>query len=255
VYRSYFVQMKENFRDRGNEIAASHFTHAADLADVPDLLHVRIMEGNRVVDEWAQPAEVQERAHEAPITLVALPGTSPGGEPRSLELTFGISREIYANFLALREAMEKEHDLDRVLPVILPQIFRGSATRCSSCWRWRSSSGRGSRALGDGPGRNAARRRQPRRRGRPRRPRRGARQGRARRAGTGVQPHGRRARRRASRLGYLQKVSAWQEVARGSRTRSRTRSRRSSSPSRSSASKYRGGEPEYQRLWRRCRRS
>src|SRR4029078_2465242 len=35
VYRSYFAQMKENFRDRGNEIAAAHFAHAADLADVP----------------------------------------------------------------------------------------------------------------------------------------------------------------------------------------------------------------------------
>ena len=42
-----------------------------------------------------------------------------------LELTFGISREIYANFLALREATEKEHDLDRVLPLILPRIVRG----------------------------------------------------------------------------------------------------------------------------------
>src|SRR5262249_35555528 len=114
VYRSYFAQMKENFRDRGNEIAAAHITRASELADVPDLLRARIMEGNRVVDEWAQPPEVQERAHEAPPTLVALPAITPTGEPRVLELTFGISREIYANLLALREAMEKGHDLDRV---------------------------------------------------------------------------------------------------------------------------------------------
>ena len=126
VYKSYFAQMKENFRDRGNEIAASHFTHVSDLADVPDLLRARIMQGNRVVDEWGQPPEVQERAHEAPPTLVALP-SAPGStdEPRVLELTFGISREIYANFLALREAMEREHDLDRVLPLYLPRMFRG----------------------------------------------------------------------------------------------------------------------------------
>src|SRR6185503_20549414 len=98
VYKSYFAQMKENFRDRGNEIAASRFAHVAELADVPDLLRARIMQGNRVVEEWGQPPEVQERAHEAPPTLVALP-SAPGStdEPRVLELTFGISREIYAN--------------------------------------------------------------------------------------------------------------------------------------------------------------
>jgi len=128
VYKSYFTQMKENFRDRGNEIAAAHFTRAAELADVPDLLRARILEGDRVVDEWALPADIQARAHEAPPTLVALPpAPGPGGasQPRVLELTFGISREIYANFLALREATEKEHDLDRVLPLILPRIVRG----------------------------------------------------------------------------------------------------------------------------------
>ena len=35
VYRSYFAQMKENFRDRGNEIAAARITRASELADVP----------------------------------------------------------------------------------------------------------------------------------------------------------------------------------------------------------------------------
>src|SRR6185436_11160333 len=98
VYRSYFAQMKENFRDRGNEIAAANITRASDLADVPDLLRARILEGNRVIDEWAQPAEVQERSHEAPPTIVALSGAAgAGGEPRVAELTFGISTDIYAN--------------------------------------------------------------------------------------------------------------------------------------------------------------
>jgi two-component system, NtrC family, nitrogen regulation sensor histidine kinase NtrY len=126
VYRSYFAQMKENFRDRGEEIAAARIARAAELADVPDLLRARILEGNRVTDEWAQPAEVQERSHEAPPTIVALAGApGAGGEPRVVELTFGISREIYSNFLALREATEREHDLDRVLPLVLPGIVRG----------------------------------------------------------------------------------------------------------------------------------
>src|SRR6185436_10173212 len=105
VYKSYFAQMKENFRDRGNEIAASRFAHVAELADVPDLLRARIMEGNRVVEEWAQPPDVQERAHEAPPTLVALPPGAPGAEPRIFDLTFGTPRRSTATSLAFGEGL------------------------------------------------------------------------------------------------------------------------------------------------------
>jgi two-component system nitrogen regulation sensor histidine kinase NtrY len=124
VYRSYFAQMKEIFRERTAEIGATPVAHAADLEDVPELLHARILEGTRVADEWNAPAIVLDRAREGPPNLVELPGSKPGA-PRLLELTFGISKEIYANFLALREAMEREQDLDRLLPVVLPRIFRG----------------------------------------------------------------------------------------------------------------------------------
>src|SRR4029077_18039060 len=41
VYRSYFAQMKEIFRDRTAEIGAAGVDHAADLAEVPELLHAR----------------------------------------------------------------------------------------------------------------------------------------------------------------------------------------------------------------------
>jgi len=94
VYRVYFAQIKEGFRERTAEIAAAPFTHAADLADVPDLLRARIMEGTRVVDEWSVPPEVMEHAREAPPNLAELPGSRPDA-PRLLELTFGISREMY----------------------------------------------------------------------------------------------------------------------------------------------------------------
>ncbi|HVU52152.1 MAG TPA: ATP-binding protein [Polyangia bacterium] len=124
VYRSYFAQMKEIFRERTAEIGAAGVEHAADLAEVPELLHARILEGTRVADEWSAPPIVLERAREGPPNLVELPGSKPDA-PRLLELTFGISKEIYANFLALREAMEREQDLDRLLPVVLPRIFRG----------------------------------------------------------------------------------------------------------------------------------
>ena len=70
--------MKDNFRDRADEIAAAPFTRAADLADVPDLLRARILEGSEVVDEWEQPPEVQAaRARARRPRLVALPG-APG---------------------------------------------------------------------------------------------------------------------------------------------------------------------------------
>jgi nitrogen fixation/metabolism regulation signal transduction histidine kinase len=124
VYRSYFAQMKEIFKERTADIATEPFTHAADLADVPELLRARILEGTRVVDEWSAPADVLDRAREGPPNLVELPGSKPGA-PRMLELTFGISKEIYANFLALREAMDREQDLDRLMPVVLPRLFRG----------------------------------------------------------------------------------------------------------------------------------
>jgi nitrogen fixation/metabolism regulation signal transduction histidine kinase len=125
VYRSYFAQMKELFHDRAEELGTEPIQRAADLADVPDLLRARILEGSRVVDEWTAPRDVLEAAREAPPNLVELKHGSKPDAPRLLEVTFGISKEIYSNFLALREAMDREQDLDRVIPVVLPRIFRG----------------------------------------------------------------------------------------------------------------------------------
>ncbi|HXU06977.1 MAG TPA: ATP-binding protein [Polyangia bacterium] len=249
VYKSYFAQMKENFRDRGNEIAAAHITRASELADVPDLLRARILEGDRVVDEWAQPPEVQERAHEAPPTLVALPpGPAGVDEPRILELTFGISREIYANFLALREATEKEHDLDRVLPLILPRIVRGLGIALLVVLALATLVGLG--VARRATGRVAALRDA------------------ALRVGAGdlsvrVAPRGNDeldelARTfdvmvaelgdARSRLGYLQKVSAWQEVARRLAHEIKNPLTPIQLAVQELASKYRGDDPVYRRL-------
>ncbi len=248
VYRSYFAQMKENFRDRGNEIAAAHITRASELADVPDLLRARIMEGDRVVDEWAQSPEVQARTHEAPPTLVAL-GPAPGvTEPRILELTFGISREIYANFLALREATEKEHDLDRVLPLILPRIVRGLGIALLVVLVIATILGLG--VARRATGRVAALRDA------------------AHRVGAGdlsvrVTPRGNDeldelARAfdvmvaelgdARSRLGYLQKVSAWQEVARRLAHEIKNPLTPIQLAVQELGSKYKGDDPVYRRL-------
>jgi len=248
VYRSYFAQMKENFRDRGNEIAAAHITRASELADVPDLLRARIMEGNRVVDEWAQPPEVQERAHEAPPTLVALSSITPSGEPRVLELTFGISREIYANFLALREAMDNEHGLDRALPLYLHRFFRGLGIALLSVlvvaavlglWLARRATGRvatlraAAQRVGEG---DLSVRVAPR--GNDELDELG------RAFDTMVAELG----DARSRLGYLQKVSAWQEVARRLAHEIKNPLTPIQLAVQEIGSKYRGDDPEYRRL-------
>jgi nitrogen fixation/metabolism regulation signal transduction histidine kinase len=248
VYRSYFAQMKENFRDRGNEIAAAPITRASELADVPDLLRARIMEGSRVVDEWSQSPEVQERAHEAPPTLVALPPVAPGGEPRVLELTFGISREIFANFLALREAMENEHALDRVLPAFMADIFRvfswallivlaGAAVL--GLWLARRATGRvatlrdAAQRVGEGDLSVRV----------------------ASRGNDELDELGRAFNTMVAelsdarnRLGYLQKVSAWQEVARRLAHEIKNPLTPIQLAVQEIGSKYRGDDPEYRRL-------
>jgi nitrogen fixation/metabolism regulation signal transduction histidine kinase len=191
---------------------------------------------------------VQARTHEAPPTLVAL-GPAPGvTEPRILELTFGISREIYANFLALREATEKEHDLDRVLPLILPRIVRGLGIALLVVLVIATILGLG--VARRATGRVAALRDA------------------AHRVGAGdlsvrVTPRGNDeldelARAfdvmvaelgdARSRLGYLQKVSAWQEVARRLAHEIKNPLTPIQLAVQELGSKYKGDDPVYRRL-------
>jgi two-component system nitrogen regulation sensor histidine kinase NtrY len=247
VYRSYFAQMKEIFRERAAEIGAEPVAHAADLAEVPELLHARILEGTRVVDEWSAPPAVLESAREGPPNLVELPGSRPD-KPRTLELTFGISKEIYSNFLALREAMDREQDLDRLMPVVLPRIFRGLGLALVVVLVFATTIGL---LLARRATRKVAALREA-----------------ARRVGEGdlgvrVSPRGKdeldelgrtfdrmvaELSEARPRLEYLQKVSAWQEVAR----RLAHEIKNPLTPIQLSvqelASKYRGDDPAYQKL-------
>ena len=165
-----------------------------------------------------------------------------------MELTFGIPREIYANFLALRAAMEEEHELDRLLPVILPRIFHGLGVAlvvvlliaaALGLFIARRATGRVA-ALSDA----------------------------ARRVGEGdltvrVAPRGSdelddlgRAFDRMvaelsearSRLGYMQKLAAWQEVARRLAHEIKNPLTPIQLAVQELASKYRGGDPAYERL-------
>jgi len=246
VYKAYFEKMKDSFHARTAEIAAGPLDHAGDLADVPDLLHARILAGARTVDEWSAPPAVIADAREAPPNLVALRET--GGEPRILELTFGIPREIYANFLALRAAMEEEHELDRLLPVVLPRIFHGLGVALVVVLLIAA-------ALGPFIARRAT-------------GRVAALSDAARRVGEGdltvrVAPRGSdelddlgRAFDRMvaelsearSRLGYLQKLAAWQEVARRLAHEIKNPLTPIQLAVQELASKYRGDDPGYQKL-------
>jgi nitrogen fixation/metabolism regulation signal transduction histidine kinase len=246
VYRSYFAEMKETFKERADDIAADPPDHAAELAAVPELLRARIIEGTDV-DEWSVPPEVLARAHEAPATLVALPARK-GGEARLLELTFGISKEVYANFLALREATEKEHDLDRLLPLVLPKIFRGLGVALISVLAFatvlgllvaRRATGRvatlrdAARRVGEG---DLSVRVAPR-------------------GGDELDDLGRTFDSMVAELGdarsrllYLQKVSAWQEVARRLAHEIKNPLTPIQLAVQELGSKYRGDDPDYKRL-------
>jgi signal transduction histidine kinase len=247
VYRGYFAQRKESFRARSAEIAATPLERASDLAGVPDLLRARILDGEHVIDEWSVPPEVFEHAREAPPNLVELTGPRPG-PPRLLELTFGISREMYANFLTLREAMDREQDLDRVFPVVFPMIFRGLGIALVIILALATVLGLfvARRATGRVATLRAA----------------------ARRVGEGdltvrVSPRGKdeldelgRAFDRMvaelgetrSRLEYLQKVSAWQEVARRLAHEIKNPLTPIQLAVQELGSKYRGDDPSYARL-------
>jgi two-component system, NtrC family, nitrogen regulation sensor histidine kinase NtrY len=248
VYKAYFEKVKDTFHERAVEIGASDFGRAADLADVPDLLRARILVGARTVDEWSAPPNVTAEAREAPPQLVAIKGEGDEGQPRVLELTFGIPREIYANFLALRDAMEQERDLDRLLPLVLPGIFHGLGIAMAGVLLIAAALGLfiARRATGRVATLSDA----------------------ARRVGEGdltvrVAPRGSdelddlgRAFDRMvaelaearSRLVYMQKLAAWQEVARRLAHEIKNPLTPIQLAVQELASKYRGGDPGYERL-------
>ena len=60
VYRSYFAQMKDVFRQRTAEIGATPVARAADLAEVPELLRARILELPRDVIENPKPVKYRK---------------------------------------------------------------------------------------------------------------------------------------------------------------------------------------------------
>jgi len=104
-------------------VAAQEPARMADLAGTEGLLRAQLLLGTEVVDTWEAPAETLSRSREAPPILVALPAAE-GETSRALELVFGIPAQMYEEFLALRAAIEKEQQIDRVFGLLVPRFLR-----------------------------------------------------------------------------------------------------------------------------------
>jgi two-component system, NtrC family, nitrogen regulation sensor histidine kinase NtrY len=124
VFRSYFDDRKEQFRRRAAAIAHSGVQDLDELAGTEGLLRARLVDGPQEIDSWEADSATLARSREAPPIVVALP-TLPGDDtPRVLELTFGIPLEMYENSLLLREAIDKEKELGQVYEHVIPRFLR-----------------------------------------------------------------------------------------------------------------------------------
>jgi len=128
VFRSYFADRKEEFRRRAKLIATGPVTDMASLAVTEGLLRARLLDGDDEIDGWETEPAILAHSREAPPIVVAMPVAVPAKNKeegaRVLELTFGIPLDMYENFLSLRDAIDKEQQLDRVYDLIIPRFLR-----------------------------------------------------------------------------------------------------------------------------------
>jgi nitrogen fixation/metabolism regulation signal transduction histidine kinase len=124
VFRSYFAYRKEEFRRRAQTIAANPVIDVDSLSAIEGLLRARMLDGDDEVDIWEAEPAILARSREAPPIVVAVPAQKKDGDARVLELTFGIPLDMYENFLSLRDAIDKEQQLGRVYDLIIPRFLR-----------------------------------------------------------------------------------------------------------------------------------
>ncbi len=121
AFRSYFAERKEEFRRRTERLAATAPGKMTDLAGVEDLLRARLLQDGKVIDEWAAPESSRARTREAPVATASLPGPPP---TRVLELTFGIPVEMYDRFVELTNALDLEHQKEHVYDAVVSRYMR-----------------------------------------------------------------------------------------------------------------------------------
>ncbi len=124
VFRSYFDDRQQEFGRRARALAEGGVHDVDELAATEGLLRARLLEGSEQLDTWEADPETLARSREAPPILVAVVPEAEGDPPRILELTFGIPVEMYEKSLSLREAIEKERELGQVYEHVIPRFLR-----------------------------------------------------------------------------------------------------------------------------------
>jgi len=129
VFRAYFSDRKDDFRRQAASIASFRPQRMSQLDGVSGLMRARLLRAGVVLDEWAVPQARSERMRAGPPILTALPLAYGERRPEKiLELTFGIPMEMYTDFLELREAMDHEQELDRAFASVVPRVLRQYTT-------------------------------------------------------------------------------------------------------------------------------
>ena len=243
--------MKENFRDRGNEIAAARITRAVRAGRRPRpaaRAHPRGQPRRRRVGAAAARCR-RARTRRRP-TLVALPAAAGAG--RRAARPRADLRDLARDLRELPGAARGDREGARPRPRAARWSCRASsagwAWRCWSCWRSRRSSVWSSRAAPPAGWRRCA---MPPSASAPA-------ISRVRVAPRGNDELDELARAfdvmvaelgdARSRLGYLQKVSAWQEVARRLAHEIKNPLTPIQLAVQELGSKYRGDDPDYRRL-------
>jgi nitrogen fixation/metabolism regulation signal transduction histidine kinase len=124
VFRTYFEDRKEVFYQRTLALAASPPARMSDFEQVDGLLRARVMEGPAVVAFWEASPEALRHAREAPPDIAELPRESAEAPPRFLELTFGIPLEMYSKFLELGVALDAEKQRERAYEAVVARYRR-----------------------------------------------------------------------------------------------------------------------------------
>jgi two-component system, NtrC family, nitrogen regulation sensor histidine kinase NtrY len=248
VFRAYFAERDEAFRRRAEAIAQMGVIDVDSLAATEGLLHARILEGDQEVDEWETTPEILAKSREAPPIVIALPVEEADAPARVIELTFGIPLHMYQDFLSLRDAIDKQQETGRVYDLILPRFVRQYVVMVLVMltsaplfgWFLARRVTRRVRRLHEAAVRVAAGDLQVR----------VSPKGKDELDQLGVAFDGMVAElaQARSRLEYLQKVSAWQEVARRLAHEIKNPLTPIQLAVQELASKYAGGDPSYQRL-------
>jgi two-component system nitrogen regulation sensor histidine kinase NtrY len=123
MFRSYFDNRTEAFQRRAWAIAESGQLEVSDLAATEGLLRARVLAPDEEALIWEADATTLAQSREAPPIVVALP-TEDNEPPRILELTFGIPLEMYESSLSLRDAIDKEKELGHVYQDVIPRFLR-----------------------------------------------------------------------------------------------------------------------------------